>query len=149
MVHGDIKEAPEVFGNESFSAVVTNPPYMKTGEGKISQNVDLAMARHEVGATLHDVIKSAQRLLIFGGRFYMVYTIVRLADAICEMKTVGLEPKIIRFIQPRSDVGPNLFLIMAKKSAGTGLVAMPPLVIYDNDGDYTKEIKEIYFQNTP
>lgn len=148
IVHSNLNEAVNIFGRQSFSVVVTNPPYMTVKEGKISPNPDIALAKHEVAATLQDVVKAAWELLTFGGCFYMVYRTVRLADAIYEMKARGLEPKILRFIQPRAGDSPNIVLVMAKKGAGPGLKILPPLVVYDNDGSYTDEIKEIYFGKT-
>ena len=129
--------------------VVTNPPYMTLNEGKISPNPNLAIARHEVAASLQDVVKAAWELLTSGGRFYMVYRAVRVADAIYELKARGMEPKILRFIHPSAENSPNLFLVMAKKGAGPGAKILPPLVVYNSDGSYTDEIKEIYFGKQP
>ncbi|MDD4569875.1 MAG: tRNA1(Val) (adenine(37)-N6)-methyltransferase [Tepidanaerobacteraceae bacterium] len=149
IVHGDLKEAVKIFGQESFSVVVTNPPYMTLKEGKISPNPDVALARHEVASTLQDVVKAARQLLTFGGRFYMVYRTVRIADAIHVMKVRGLEPKILCFIHPRAGKSPNLFLIMAQKGASPGVKILPPLVVYNDDRSYTQEINEIYFGKQP
>ena len=104
----------------------------------------IAMARHEVAATLSDVVKAASELLCFGGRFFMVYRTLRLADALWEMKNRALEPKIIRFIHPKAGSAPNLFLIMAQKGGGPGVDVLPPLVVYNDDGSYTEEILTIY-----
>ncbi len=147
IVCGDLKDAAEIFGRESFSVVVTNPPYMTINEGKISPDTKIAIARHEVAATLEDIIKSASSLLTFGGRFYMVYRTFRMAEAFWVLKKHGIEPKILRIIQPREKEEANLFMLMAKKGGKTGLTVMPPLVVYnDNDtGEYTKEIMSIYF----
>lgn len=143
----DLKKAPEIFGRGSFSVVSANPPYMTLNEGKISPNQSIAMARHEVAATLEDVVSTASNLLTFGGRFYIVYRTVRLSDAICEMRNFGLEPKIIRFVHPKPNESPNLFLAIAKKGASAGLKVFPPLVVYNPDGSYTDEIIKIYFEN--
>lgn len=145
IVCGDLKEAPRLFGRESFSVVVTNPPYMKVDEGKISHNKDIALARHEVAATLTDVIRTAASLLTFGGRLYMVYRTLRLSDAIFELKKHSLEPKLIRFVQPKAGDASNLFLLKAQKGGGSGLKVMPPLIVYNEDGSYTGEIHRIYF----
>lgn len=149
IVHGDLKEAVKIFGRESFSVVVTNPPYMTLKEGKISPNPSIAVARHEVAATLEDVAKVSWQLLSFGGCFYMVYRTVRLVDVIYKMRSLGLEPKILRFIHPKAQEGPNLFLMMAKKGASSGMKILPPLVVYNSDGSYTDEIKQIYFRKQP
>lgn len=144
IVEGDLKNATQIFGRESFNVVVSNPPYMRVEEGKISPDAALAMARHELAATLSDVVKAATGLLSFGGRFFMVYRTLRLADALWEMKNEALEPKIIRFIHPKAGDAPNLFLIMAKKGGGPGVKILPPLVVYNDDGNYTDEILNIY-----
>jgi tRNA1Val (adenine37-N6)-methyltransferase len=145
IIHGNLKNAPEIFGKESFSVVVTNPPYMKMDEGKISPYKEIAISRHEVLVTLSEVIETAIKLLCFKGKFYMVYRTLRLTDAIYQLKEHNLEPKLLRFIHPRSNEGSNLFLIMAQKGGGPGLKVLPPLVVYDEGHNYTKEILNIYF----
>lgn len=148
IINDDLKRAPEIFPTHSFSVVVTNPPYMTVDEGKISPNKEKAYARHEIAVTLEDIVKTSEKLLKFGGRFYMVYRTVRLADAIFMLKKYHLEPKLLRMIQPSEDKEPNLFLIMAKKGAGVGLKIQKSLVVYQKNGDYTDEIKQIYFTDS-
>lgn len=143
----DLKKAPEIFGSESFTVVSANPPYMTVGEGKISPNQSIAIARHEIAASLRDVISTASNLLTFSGKFYMVYRTVRLVDAICSMRNFRLEPKLMRFVHPKFSESPNLFLVMAKKGASSGLKMLPPLLVYNADGSYTDEIIKIYFGN--
>jgi len=145
IVHGDINEASKIFGGESFSIVVTNPPYITLKEGKINPNPEIALARHEVKATLKDIVNAAWELLKFGGRFYMIYRTVRLSEAIYELKARYLEPKILQFVQPRANESPNLFMVMAKKGAPSNLKVLPPLVLYGSDGTYTDEVREMYF----
>lgn len=147
IVNCDLKKTPEIFGKQSFSVVVTNPPYMTVNEGKISPNKVKAYARHEIAATLEDIVRTSEKLLNFGGKFYMVYRSARLADAIFMLKKYKLEPKLLRFIQPGRDKGPNLFLLMARKGAGNGIKIEKPLIIYEDSGDYTEEIKHIYFKD--
>jgi len=145
IVHGDMKDAAQIFGRESFSIVVSNPPYMTLKEGRVSPNPEIALARHEIKATLKDVATAAVELLKFGGCFYMIYRTVRLAEAIHELRSRNLEPKILKFVHPRAGESPNLFLIMAKKGAASGLNVLPPMVLYDSHGTYTDEIKAMFF----
>jgi tRNA1Val (adenine37-N6)-methyltransferase len=146
IISADLKEAPRLLGMGGFSVVVTNPPYMVVGEGKISPHRDKALARHELEVTLAQVIEVGQRLLKNGGRFYMVHRTVRLAEALGELRLAALEPKILQLIGPRAGEKPNLFLIMAQKGAGQGLEVLPTLSIYDNAGEYTYEIRRMYFE---
>jgi len=145
IVHGDLRNALDIFDRESFSVVVTNPPYMTLKEGKISPNEHIAIARHEVAATLEDVVKTSRALLSFGGRFYMVYRTLRITDALYTLRKFGLEPKTLRLIHPRSKKAPNLFLVMAQKGGRSGVKMLSPLVVYNDDGSYTEEIDKIYF----
>ena len=115
IVCGDLKDAAEIFGRESFSVVVTNPPYMTINEGKISPDTKIAIARHEVAATLEDIIKSASSLLTFGGRFYMVYRTFRMAEAFWVLKNTVLSQNLENYTAKREEEA-NLFMLMAKKA---------------------------------
>lgn len=146
IVCGDVKTAPGIFGTAGFSVAVSNPPYMAVGEGKISPNESKALARHEIALTLADTVKAASKLLKNGGRFYMVHRSSRLAEAMGELRSAGLEPKILRLVAPREGDNPNLFLVMAQKGAGQGIKVQPALIIYRDNGEYTPEILKMYFE---
>ena len=48
IVHGDIKEASQIFGKTSFSVVTSNPPYMPGNHGLKNSDESKAISRHEV-----------------------------------------------------------------------------------------------------
>ena len=73
IVCGDIKEASQIFGAASFDVVTTNPPYMNDAHGLQNPDPVKAIARHEVLCTLEDVVREGAKLLVPGGRFYMVH----------------------------------------------------------------------------
>ena len=47
-------------------------------------------------------------------------------------------------IQPKCDRPPNLMLIEAMVGAHSGLKIEPPLIVHNQDGSYSEEIKKIY-----
>ena len=47
-------------------------------------------------------------------------------------------------IQPKFDRPPNLMLIEAMVGAHSGLKIEPPLIVHNQDGSYSEEIKKIY-----
>ena len=55
-----------------------------------------------------------------------------------------MEPKIIKFVYPNVNKEANLVLIKAVKNAKQFLKIEKPLYIYDEKGNYTKEILKIY-----
>jgi tRNA1Val (adenine37-N6)-methyltransferase len=144
IVCGDIKNTVQHFGASSFDAVVTNPPYMNNGGGLVNPTDSLAIARHEIMCTLEDVIKASSKLLKPGGRFAMVHRPDRLVDIIFLMRTCGIEPKFIRFVHPSPYKKANILLIKGTRGGKPQLKMMEPLYVYDEKGDFSKEIDEIY-----
>lgn len=144
IVCGDIREAVRIFGASSFNAVVTNPPYMGRGGGLINPADMKAIARHEILCTLEDVISAAGKLLKPGGKFSMVHRPQRLADILCLMRSNSIEPKRLRMVHPSPGKKPNLVLVGGTRGGNPELRVQEPLYIYDSDGNYTREIHEIY-----
>ena len=89
IIEGDIKKAAEIFKPSSFDVITTNPPYMNF-EGGLKNSYDpKTIARHEVLCSLDDVAFAAQRLLKFGGKFFMVHRPQEntLCPALCRQRT--------------------------------------------------------------
>lgn len=144
IVQGNIKEAAKRFGASSFDAVVSNPPYIGRGGGLLNPADTKAIARHEILCTLEDVVSAAAELLRTGGKFSMVHRPQRLADIICQMRNNAIEPKYLRLVHPSPGKKPNLLLISGTRNGNPELKIQEPLYIYDSDGNYSKEINEIY-----
>lgn len=145
IIEGNIKKAAEIFKPSSFDVITTNPPYMNF-EGGLKNSYDpKTIARHEVLCSLDDVAFAAQRLLKFGGKFFMVHRPHRLTDIMCVLREHKLEPKRIRFVQPYADREPNMVLVEAVRSGKPMIKVMPTLVIYNSDGTYTQETLDIYY----
>lgn len=140
----DLNDAENHLKVNSFDAVVTNPPYKLPNSGIVNKNDKKAISRHEVKCTLEDVIRTGSRLLKHHGRFFMVHRPQRIADIMCLLREYKLEPKNIRFVHPKVGEKPNMVLIKAVKAANKELKFDKPLYVYDDSGEYTKEIYEIY-----
>ena len=74
----------------------------------------------------------------------MVHRSDRLASIVYELKKNNLEPKVLRIVYPKKNKAPNLVLIEAKKGAKPGLIIHSPLILNNDDGTETDELKEIY-----
>lgn len=146
VVTGDAKCAEKVIGN-NFDAVICNPPYRKIGSGERQKNMPLAIARHEIAINLKEVIDSAQSLLKFGGAFYLVHQAERLSEIITLCASSGLEPKKLCLVSSKQDSAPNLVLVKAKKGGKRGLTILPNIVMFDQDGNYTQTVKQLYSDN--
>lgn len=144
IIQGDIKDASQRFGASSFHVVTTNPPYMTGKHGLTNANRAKAIARHEILCTLKDVIRESARLLVPGGRFYMVHRPFRLAEIMCAMSCCGMEPKRMKLVYPFVDKEPNMVLIEGLRGGKPRITVEKPLIVYERPGVYTQEIYDIY-----
>lgn len=144
IVCGDIKKVNEVFEQASFDVVTSNPPYISQNHGLENELTHKNIARHEILLNLEDVIKAGKYLLKVGGYFSMVHKPFRTVEIIKLMTANQLEPKRICYVQPYMDKEPNMVLIEARKGGNTGISVEPALVVYNEDGSYTKELLKRY-----
>lgn len=144
ILHMDLKELTNIFPKGSFDCITSNPPYMKNGGAIKNQDENFSISRHEVSCNLEDIIKISSYLLKPQGKFYMVHRPDRLVDILVLMRENNLEPKYIRFVQPKKDKKPNLLLIEGSKGGKKDLKFHEPLIVYNEDGSYTEEIYKIY-----
>lgn len=144
IVTGDIKDTADIFGRASFDVVTVNPPYMNENHGLISLSSPKAIARHELLCTLSDVIEASAALLKESGSFYMVHRPHRMADIIDLLRKNRLEPKRLRLVYPYADREPNMLLVEASKGGNPFLRVEPPLIIFEKEGVYTREVSDLY-----
>ena len=141
---GDYREIRALVKPESFDLVLANPPYGGVEEGPHARGAKAA-ARQEITATLSDVVRAARYALRYRGKFAMVHRPARLPEIFAALSENQLAPKRMRFVEPRAGKPANLVLIEAVQGgAPGGLVMLPTLRVYDGNGNYTKELLEIY-----
>ena len=144
IVNGDIKDASNIFGASSFDVITTNPPYM-IGEHGIKNGADAkTIARHEVLCTLDDILIQSAKMLKQSGRFYMVHRPFRLAEIFSKMVQYKIEPKRMQLVSPYIDKEPNMVLIEGMKGAKSRITVEKPLIVYEKENVYTRDILEIY-----
>ena len=142
IIQGDLNKIK--LENNTFDAVVTNPPYKKLGTGIKNKEEKQKISRYETSASLEDWIKISSKLLKDNGSFYIVYRTDRLTELFENLKKYKLEVKKMRFVYSNINKQSNLVLIKAVKGAGVFLKVDEPLIIYNLDGSYTDEILNIY-----
>lgn len=132
VIIGDMRRVP--LPAASFNAIVCNPPYRRKESGRINPDQQRAIARHEIHASLDDIIIAARYLLRTRGRLSLIYPAERLADLIEKLRQSGFEPKKTRVIYP--DMGANAKLVLMEAWFGgkSGLTVLPPLI---GQGDYS------------
>jgi tRNA1Val (adenine37-N6)-methyltransferase len=125
--------------------VVSNPPYRKTGSGRINPNCERAVARHEIQVSLPELLQTACRLLRTGGRLAMIYPAQRLMDLLVEMRRAAIEAKRLQMVHSRPGTPAKRVLVEGLAGARPGCRVLPPLVIYGPDGQYTPEVSATFY----
>lgn len=145
---GDLNEAKDIFGSQTFNAVTCNPPYWKKGSGYVSLGDARAIARHEIYCNLEGVIRAAAAVLKTNGRLAMIHSPERIPEMIRHLAGCGMAMKRMRLIYPYADKEPTMVLIEAVKGGKEGLKVESPLIIYEAEGCYTEEVLKIYGKET-
>ena len=131
-------------GSEKVDIIVCNPPYKTLGTGFKTKHDVKTIAKCEVMCNLEDVIKTSSKLLSKKGRLYLVHKPERLADLICIGRKYNLETKEIRFVYPQVNKKASIVLVSYIKEGGNETKVLEPLIEYNEDMSYTKEIYNIY-----
>ncbi len=147
IICGDLRNCGEQLPSAAFDVVTCNPPYMNEGGGIANGVTPKTIARHELLCTFNDVAATSARLLKFSGRLYLIHRPHRLTDIFCTLRANKLEPKTLRLVQPYAGSEPNLALIEAVRGGRPMLKLLPALTVYKDNGEYTDEIRTIYYGN--
>ena len=123
--------------------IVCNPPYRRPGSGRLNPDSQRAIARHEIKANLGDVLQTARRMLRTAGRLVTIYPAERTTDILSQMRKERIEPKLIRMVHSSPDAEARLILVEGVKEGRPGLKVSSALIIYDQKGDYTAEVKQM------
>jgi tRNA1Val (adenine37-N6)-methyltransferase len=129
---------------ESFNLVLTNPPYRRVGSGRVNPHAEKAVARHEIRATLEEVLRSAHYLLKDKGRLAMIYPAPRVADLMRGLSKYRLEPKRVQFVHSREGDEARLVLVEALKEGHAQVKILPPFFLYDSSRNYRPAARELF-----
>ncbi|WP_436855948.1 tRNA1(Val) (adenine(37)-N6)-methyltransferase [Staphylococcus caeli] len=145
MYHMDLKDAYKQFKPSQYSVVTCNPPYFKVNQQHQHQKNAHKIARHEVMCTLEDCCMAARHLLKQGGRFMIVHRAERLMDVLSSMRAYQIEPKKLYFVYSKQNKVAQTIVVEGRKGGNQGLDIQPPFYIYNQDGAYTEEMREVYY----
>jgi tRNA1Val (adenine37-N6)-methyltransferase len=142
---GDLKEIKKYTESGSFDWIISNPPYRRSGSGRVNPGDEQAFARHEQLADLASVVKAAGWAVKKRGKVVLIYPASRGAAVIAELKNAGLEPKKMLSIFSYPGSSASLLIIEAVKHGGEEMTILPPFYIYEKrDGEYSREMAKYY-----
>lgn len=126
VVIGDVRLPP--VKASIANVVVCNPPYRPRKSGRLNPDRERAIARHEIMASLEDIIDVSRVLLKEKGTLAMIYPAARLPDLMVRMRKAALEPKRLRVVYPDMNSEAKLVLVEALKGGNPGVKVLPPVL---------------------
>ncbi len=141
----DVKDLINKYDTDSFDLITCNPPYFKIMSGSsVNKNEIKAVARHEISISLNDIFKCARKILKNNGKIALVHRADRLIDIIILMRQNNIEPKRLKIVYPFSNSTSNLILIEGTKNGKPGFKIEKNIIVHNEDGSYTSEIKKMF-----
>ena len=150
IVEGDLRRVEALLPPAGFDLVLCNPPYREVGRGRLSPNPEIRHAKHELSATLSEVIAAIRYGLAPKGRACMIYHSSRMAELLTWLRAERLEPKLLRPVHSFPGADAELILVEARREGRPGLRMLAPLFVYQTrGGTLSPAMDEIYRDLAP
>lgn len=137
IVQADLRDLADRLPPSYFDLVVVNPPYGRAGQGHLNPDDEKAVARHELRVTLAQVVAAAASHVRVRGTVAWVLPPGRLVELLDLCLKHDLCPARLRFTHGRLELPAKHCLLEAVRGGRMELEVLPPLIIYDDAGDYT------------
>jgi tRNA1Val (adenine37-N6)-methyltransferase len=134
IVEGDLRHIKELLPAAGFDMVLCNPPYRELGRGRLSPDPEIRQAKHEMTATLQEVVSAIRYVLAPKGRAHLIYHASRLTDVLSGLRASRLEPKMLRLVHSYPGAEAELSVIEARRNGRPGLQILAPLFVYHARG---------------
>lgn len=128
---------------KKFDIIFSNPPYIRKASGRLSVSEEKSVAKHEIKCDIFGIMRKCSDLLKRRGRAYFIYPAKREADFFEAAEKSGLNVVRYRYVHPRKSRPANLFLAECRFRDGKRQ-KLRPLILFDEKGNYTPEIKNIF-----
>ncbi|VTS12788.1 tRNA1(Val) (adenine(37)-N6)-methyltransferase [Streptococcus pseudoporcinus] len=147
MICDDLKHLLNHVPRSGVDLILCNPPYFKSTESsKKNMSEHYLLARHEITTNLEEICSISRHALKSNGRLAMVHRPDRFIEIVDSLRKYGLAPKRIQFVYPKAGKEANMLLIEAIKDGSIeGMKILPPLIVHEENSDYTEDINTIYF----
>ncbi|MBU1535169.1 Sua5/YciO/YrdC/YwlC family protein [Myxococcota bacterium] len=142
-VCGDIGRSKHFLPGNCYDLVIVNPPYYKSGSGRISPRKSKATANSEAVAPLAVFLDESKRILRQGGLLTIIIPENRLQETLSLSEKLSLHLAYMQPIYPNSLKNANRLLLGLVKNRNPSLKILQPLHIFTRSSVYTKRMQKI------
>jgi tRNA1Val (adenine37-N6)-methyltransferase len=138
---GNLDETYSAFSN--IPNIFSNPPYVKTGNGRLSPVEEIRLAKFEVSLTVKGLMERARAMLAPRGSLYMILPYDRFDEITAYASQAGYWRRQVRRVFSFKDGPPDRFLIQLTNYEAIS-EEIEPLIIFKDKGVYTEEMEKIF-----
>jgi tRNA1(Val) A37 N6-methylase TrmN6 len=131
--------------DKRFDFIVSNPPFYSSGVIQSRDEV-VNIARYSHHLPLDEFIAKAKSLLKPKGRFIFCYDAKQIDTILYTLVKYRIKPEVLRFLHSKGDRNSKLVMIMARGNSKSMVKVLPPLIVFDRDGNYSDEAKEAFIK---
>jgi tRNA1Val (adenine37-N6)-methyltransferase len=144
VIHGDFARIHA--GIADVQTIFCNPPFFKVGQGHVSPDPTIRLARFEIAIDLPGLLRGCAAALAQRGKLFLIFPYARQKELLAAALAHGLHAARLRPVQPFADAPPDRFLVQLQKSKAR-CRHDEPLVIFRGKGVYTTEMAALLAGN--
>ena len=129
--------------DKQFDYVVSNPPFYHSDVIK-SENESLKIARYSDSMPLDQFIFKSAKILKNSGKFFFCYDAKQLDNIVKYIGESKLNMEAVQFLHPNATKEASLVMVYARIASKSPLKILPPLIMFEKNGDFKDEVNEIY-----
>ena len=129
--------------DKKFDICVSNPPFYHSDVIK-SENESLRIARYNDSLPLEQFIKKVSTVLSSEGKFFFCYDAKQVSEILILLNKYKFNLEALQFVHPKVSKDATLILVYAKNNSKSLTKIFNPLIVFENNNDFTQEIQNIY-----
>lgn len=133
----------EVNFEKRFDICVSNPPFYHNDVIK-SDNECLKIARYNDSLPLEVFIKKNATILSSEGKLFFCYDVKQINNILLLLSKYKFNLEALQFVHPKVSKDATLILVYAKRNSKSLTKVLKPLIVFDENNEFTSEIQEIY-----
>ena len=133
----------EIDFEKKFDICVSNPPFYHCDVIK-SDNQSLKIARYNDSLPLEVFIKKTSTILNSEGKFFFCYDVKQINNILLLLNKYKFNLEALQFVHPKNLKDATLILVYAKRNSKSLTKILNPLIVFDENNNFTSEVQEIY-----
>ena len=133
----------EIDFEKKFDICVSNPPFYHCDVIK-SDNQSLKIARYNDSLPLEVFIKKTASILKSEGKLFFCYDVKQINNILLLLNKYKFNLEALQFVHPKNSKDATLILVYAKRNSKSLTRILNPLIVFDENNNFTSEVQEIY-----